>query len=115
MLTAAAVAKQLGLARRTVYTLRARGDLGGFLFGTSVRFHQSDVDAYIDRCRKCPSATTSATDAGASGSTALFKAAGTDLASYFRSVGVKPKLTNSTGKKARGSTPLQLVSDSATR
>lgn len=51
MLTAAQVAKMLGLSTRAVYELRAVGRLPAFVFGRSVRFNESDVLAYIESCR----------------------------------------------------------------
>lgn len=107
MLTAANVAAQLGLSKRKVYDLFARGELGGCKFGSSVRFEQVDVDAYMERCRRWPSPTTGATSAIASSSTALFRAAGTDIANCFQQAGVKLKLTRTTERSPRNSTQSQ--------
>lgn len=76
MLTASEVARLLGLKPRTVYAL----GLPCYRFGRAVRFDPADVEAYRASCR---SAGTPATSAGATNSTATFKAAATDLAACF--------------------------------
>ena len=114
MLTAATVAQQLGISPRAVYELAKHGLLACHRMGVgggAVRFAPEDVEAYRTSCR---SAGTPATSAGAMNSTVCLKDSGTDLAAYFRAAGVKPKLTPTTGKNRRGSTPLQLVSRAET-
>ena len=114
MITAAAVATLLGISPRAVYDLADRGMLACYRLGAgrgAVRFALQDVEAYRDSCR---SAGTPETSAGATNSTASLKDADIDLAGYFRAAGVKPKLTHTTGKNRRGSTPLLVVSSAAT-
>jgi excisionase family DNA binding protein len=106
MLTAAEVARCLKISKRMVYELHASGTLAGYRFGRNVRFASSDVDTYRASCR---SVGTNRTSAGATSSTAAFKAAATGLAASFRAAGLKPKLTRSTARRARASTPLQLA------
>src|SRR5574343_2101752 len=106
MLTAAAVARQLGISARTVYALAESGTLACYRFGSAVRFDPADVEAYRASCR---SAGTPATSAGASSWTAAFKAAATDLAACFRAAGVRPRLTPTTAPKAPASTRLRLA------
>jgi predicted DNA-binding transcriptional regulator AlpA len=101
MLSAKAVAQFLGVSPRMVYSL----PIPRYRFGRAVRWAQSDVEAYK---ASCLSATTPETRGGASNLTVTMKAAGTGLASYFRKAGVEPKLTPTTGKKARDF-PLSLV------
>ena len=48
------VAEQLGLTWKTVYRRELDGDLPHYKIGGSVRFKQSDVDAYIESCRREP-------------------------------------------------------------
>lgn len=115
MLTAAEAAAALGLKPRTVYQLARQGLLACHRMGPAggaVRFAPADVEAYLHKCR---SAGTTATNAGASNSTASCWASGIDLAAYFRAAGVKPKLTRSTAKKPRASTPLHLASNNGSR
>jgi excisionase family DNA binding protein len=114
MLKAAAVAQQLGISQRAVYDLAAGGRLACYRLGPdggAVRFDQADVDTYKASCR---SAGTPETSAGASSSTATFKASATGLLAYFQRAGVKPRLTPTTGRKAGASTQLRLASSSET-
>ena len=114
MLKAPEVAAMLGLSARAVYDLADRGMLACYRLGAgrgAVRFDPEDVEAYRAACR---SVGTPATNAGATNSTVSLKGADTDLAAYFRAAGVKPRLTPTTGKSRRGSTPLQLVSRAET-
>ena len=112
MLTAAEVAVILGLKPRTVYDLHASGALTGYRFGRAVRFEPQDVERYRASCR---SHGTNETSAGVTSSTVTSKAVVTELLSCFQKAGVKPKLTRSTGRKARDSTPLELAYNGPTR
>jgi hypothetical protein len=97
-----ALAQQLGISARAVYDL----PLPRFRFGRAVRYEQSDVDAYKAACR---STGTPATSAGASNSTATFKAAASGLLACFPKAGVKPRLTPTTAPKAPASTRLRVA------
>ncbi len=110
MLKAAQVAASLGISRRMVYDLHKDGKLRGYRFGSALRFDPDDVEAYK---RLCLSDGTPETSGGGSSSTASLKVAVTGLADFFRGVGVKPKLTPSTARKGRDSTPLRVVSSEA--
>lgn len=112
MLTAAEVAARLGLSRRMVYDLARRGELPSYRFGDALRFAPADVQEYKTKCR---SAGTPGTSVGASSSTATLRAADTDLADFFRGVGVKPRLTRTTGKKAPASPRLRLAFSETSR
>jgi len=114
MLKAATAAQQLGISQRAVYDIplvrlprhhfgRGRG---------AVRYAPEDVEAYKKACR---SAGTPETSAGATNLTASLKGAGIDLAAYFRAAGVKPRLTPTTAKNPRTSTPLRLASNNESR
>ena len=111
MLTAAAVAAQLGISTRAVYELARYGRLACYRLGAgggAVRFDPADVEAYRTACRF---AGTRETSGGATNSTVSLRAADIDLAAYFRAAGVKPRLTPTTAKSRRASTPppLELV------
>ena len=112
MLTAAEVAAILGLKPRTVYDLHASGALTGYRFGRAVRFEPEDVERYRESCR---SHGTSESSAGALRSTVTSRAVVSELQSCFQRAGVKPKLTRSTDRKARASTPLELAYNGPTR
>lgn len=114
MMSAKQVAVELGISARMVYDLHHGGRLVGYRFGRVVRFDESTVSAYKESC-KCQSVSTNATSAGASNLTALLKDEGSALASYFRKVGVKPRLKSSTAKNRRASTPLQLAYSAESR
>lgn len=108
MLKAADVARTLGISRRAVYDLAASGALPHYRPAPgAVRFDPADVEAYRASCR---SDGTRETSDGVLSSTVIYKDSGTDLAAYFRAVGVKPKLTPTSARSRRGCTPLHLVS-----
>ena len=110
-LKASEVAAMLGISKRLVYDLAARGDLPSHRLGDAVRFDISDVESYKTKCR---SVGTPVTNAGALSSTASLKVVGTELAAFFRKAGVRPRPTPSTAKKAGASMPLALVSSEPT-
>ena len=113
MLTAAQVASLLSISQRAVYDIPLN-ELPRYHLGRgrgAVRYEPADVEAYKQACR---SAGTPATSDGALSSTALSTADDSALLGYFRRAGLKPKQTPSTSRKSPGSTPLQLVSSSAT-
>ena len=94
MLKARAVAELLGLSVRMVYDLHARGELPGYRFGGAIRFDSADVEAYRASCRTvvAPAIGVSAPTSSTAAFKAAAKATTTDIASYFRSLGVEPKL-----------------------
>ncbi|MGH9292580.1 MAG: helix-turn-helix domain-containing protein [Acidimicrobiales bacterium] len=49
-----AVAKYLGVNARTVYRLIDEGDLPAYKFGRVIRLQESDVVAFVERCRIAP-------------------------------------------------------------
>ena len=108
-LTVAQAATLLGLSRRMIYDLANTGKLRGYRFGRALRFDLADVMEYKQACRFDGTPETSA---GATNSTALFKASGTAFLDFCRKAGLKPKLTPSTEKKAPASTRLRVVSGS---
>lgn len=50
-LSTAAAARRLGITPRTLYRFIDEGELPAYRFGRVIRLKQSDVDAYIERCR----------------------------------------------------------------
>ena len=44
-------AKRLGITTRTLYRFLDEGELLGYRFGRVIRLQQTDVDAYIEKCR----------------------------------------------------------------
>ncbi len=44
-------AKRLGITTRTLYRFLDEGELPGYRFGRVIRLQQTDVDAYIEKCR----------------------------------------------------------------
>ena len=113
MLTARQVAQLLGLSQRAVYDV-PEADLPRYRLGASrgaVRFAQDDVEEYRRRCR---SAGIPGTSAGATSSTAVFKAGANGLLAYFQRAGVAPRLTPTIAPKARASTQLRLASNKQT-
>jgi excisionase family DNA binding protein len=67
MLTATEAAQALGVSKRHLYALAAKGLLPCYRFGGAVRFDAADLDAYKASCR---SASTPAISGGATFSTA---------------------------------------------
>ena len=49
LLTAEEVAQALGVGRTTVYRLMSNGELRGVRIGTSRRFTQGEVEAFVER------------------------------------------------------------------
>jgi len=49
-----AVAEYLGVNPRTVYRLIDEGELPAYKFGRVIRLQESDVVAFIERCRISP-------------------------------------------------------------
>ncbi len=47
-------ARRLGITPRTLYRFIDNGDLPAYRMGRVIRLQQSDVDAYIDKCRVEP-------------------------------------------------------------
>ena len=44
-------AKRLGITTRTLYRFLDEGELPGYRFGRVIRLQQTDVEAYIEKCR----------------------------------------------------------------
>ena len=110
LLTASDVGRQLGISRRAVYDLAYSGRLICYRVGANdgaMRFAPADVETYLASCRSTGQRVTSA---GALSSTAMLRAADTDLHDCFRKAGVKLKLTRSTARKPRASMALHLAS-----
>lgn len=51
MLTTKDVCDQLSISRSSVGRLVTDGELPCYKLGKSLRYYQSDVDAYVERCR----------------------------------------------------------------
>ena len=51
MLTTKDVCEQLSISRSSVGRLVTDGELPCYKLGKSLRYYQSDVDAYLERCR----------------------------------------------------------------
>ena len=51
MLTTKDVCDQLSISRTSVGRLVTDGELPCYKLGKSLRYYQSDVDAYVERCR----------------------------------------------------------------
>lgn len=107
LLSASDVAHQLGISARQVYDLAASGTLPAYRFGRSLRFEPSDIAEYKTSCRsrgirRAVSSSLSLTVGSA--------AHGSALESAFQKLGIKPRLTSSTARKERGSTPRQTAS-----
>lgn len=51
MLTTRDVCEQLSISRSSVGRLVTDGELPCYKLGKSLRYYQSDVDAYVERCR----------------------------------------------------------------
>lgn len=81
MLTATEAADALGVSKRHLYALAAKGLLPCYRFGSAVRFDAADLDAYKASCR---SASTPATIAGATFSTARLEPSESALRAYFQ-------------------------------
>lgn len=107
MLTATQAAQVLGVSKRTIYTLAAKGLLPCYRIGSVIRFEQADLDAYKASCR---SASTPAINAGDFSSIARQAAGESALLNYFREAGIAPRPRNSTGAKRPGCTHLRLAS-----
>ena len=107
MIDAKQAATLLGVAPRTVLELAApRGPLPCYRIGRAVRFKPEDVEGYRESCRLN---STAGTSVGGGISTTRTQVKDTDLASYFRQVGVNPRRSNSTETKRQERLSLSLV------
>ncbi|MFT0547817.1 helix-turn-helix domain-containing protein [Allopusillimonas ginsengisoli] len=101
-------ARQLGIARRTVYDLAAPGGpIPCHRIGRRILFSSEDITEYLQSCRYTE---TKRAVASFLNSTGKLKVTGSGLESYFRKRGRVPKLTPTTGKNPPASTPLQPAS-----
>ncbi|NYT61282.1 helix-turn-helix domain-containing protein [Alcaligenaceae bacterium] len=101
-------AERLGVSARTVYDLAApAGPIPCHRIGARILFNKEDITEYLQSYRYTETKRAVATFLN---STASLKASGSGLESYFRKRGREPKLTPTTAKSPRASTPLQLVS-----
>ncbi len=107
MLTATQAAQALGVSKRHLYALAAKGLLPCYRFGGAVRFDAADLDAYKASCR---SASTPAISGGATFSTARLEPSESALRAYFQKAGIAIKPKSSTGSRRQGSTHLRLAS-----
>ena len=112
LMSVAQTADRLGVSRRMVYDLAAPGGpIPCHRIGGRILFSPDDVAEYLQQCRYTE--TKNAVVSSLS-STASLRANESELEKYFRKRGREPKRTPSTVKSQRGSTPLQLVSQSKT-
>ena len=54
LVTARQLAEVLGLSASTVLDMWERGELPGFKIGRAVRFRPSEVEAWLEGCRRGP-------------------------------------------------------------
>jgi excisionase family DNA binding protein len=54
LVTARDLADLLGLSASTILDMWERGDLPGFKIGRAVRFRPSEVEAWLEGCRRGP-------------------------------------------------------------
>ncbi len=109
MLNVAETAAALGVAQRTVYDLAAPGGpIPCHRIGRRILFSREDLAEYLASCRYTEIKRVVASSLS---STVSLKGNECALEKLFQSRGVKPKLTPTTAKSRRASTPLQLVSN----
>ncbi|NYT26201.1 helix-turn-helix domain-containing protein [Alcaligenaceae bacterium] len=109
MLSVIEAAKRLGVSPRTVYDLAApSGPIPCHRIGRRIVFSTEDLTEYLHQCRYTEIKREVATFLS---STVSLRASGSGLENYFRKRGREPKLTPTTAKNRRDSTPLQLVSN----
>jgi excisionase family DNA binding protein len=98
MLTAAQVAERLGVSRRLVYDLAARGVLPSYRFEGAVRFEPADVEAYIQASKVVRPSRLEIPVTPGPKLNVREPGEESELAQFFRSAGVKPKLAPSTSR-----------------
>lgn len=110
LLSAPEAAKYLGISTRKMYELvKPKGPIPCYKLGKRLtRFSINDLNEYINSCRFDTYETESVT---VSNSKPRLTVSGSELLSFFQQHGVKPKLTPSTGRNQRGSTPKEPVSN----
>src|SRR5690606_6017804 len=102
MLTPADLAARLNISRTKARQLAAPGGpIPCIRIGRLIRFDERDIVEYEEACRS--TTIKSAVDIALS-STALSTETGSEARNYFRKLGLKPRPTSSTGRKAAGST-----------
>ncbi|MBP7991210.1 MAG: helix-turn-helix domain-containing protein [Rhodocyclaceae bacterium] len=102
-------AQVLGVSGRMVYTLAApAGPIPCHRIGRRIIFDPSDVQEFKTSCR---SIATKREVVSSLNSTRSSMAKESELLKAFRALGIKPKLTVTTGKNPAGSTPSQPVSN----
>ena len=95
-------AAMLGISRSQLYALAApAGPIPCMRIGRRVIFDRADLLEYRDKCRYIETRNAVASSLN---STAASIRNVSGLESIFLKIGVKPKLTSSTAKKAKGST-----------
>ncbi|NYT76515.1 helix-turn-helix domain-containing protein [Alcaligenaceae bacterium] len=95
-------ADMLGISRSQLYALAApEGPIPCMRIGRRVIFDRADLLEYREKCRyiETKSAVVSSLN-----STAASISVESGLESIFRGIGIAPKRTSSTGRKAKGST-----------
>ena len=104
-ITVSEAAALLGISRRMMYSLAAPiGPVPCHRFGRRIVFQEPDVLEYQASCRL--NATRNAVRSSLS-STAVSAGSVSGLESAFRALGIKPRLTHSTGKNQPASTRQQ--------
>lgn len=104
-----AAAALLGVSARKVYDLAAPdGPIPCYRIGRRITFNRQDILDYQESCRFT---ATKREVASSLNSTAVSMARGSGLEKLFQKHGIKPRLTPTTGKKARSSTPSRPASN----
>lgn len=102
-MNATEAATRLGVSVRQVYDLAApNGPIACMRIGRRVVFEESDIEEYKQKCRYTATVNTVSSSLS---STAVFPVqVASGLESAFQKLGLKPRLTPSTGKSAQGCT-----------
>ena len=103
MLNAAQAAEILGISARLVYAQAApAGPIPCYRIGARISFDESEIQEYK---KSCQCTEIKKQDAIALRSTVTLTARGSEPESYFLKLGLKPRLTPTTAKNRRDSTP----------
>lgn len=96
-------ALRLGVSARQVYDLAApNGPIACMRIGRRVVFEEPDIEEYKRKCRYI--ATVNAVSSFSSSTAVLQVRVASGLESAFQRLGLKPRLTPSTGRSPRGCT-----------